>query len=182
MNTRAAKPKASAGSTSGDMNSGSKPRAQPPPDREIARAAAVPKVVDTTVAQNATTRLVQAACCIWVALSSAVYHRRDSPSGGKRKDCEAVSDVSKTITLGPTRKTTAMPVRAANSARSDSDSQSTRTLARCIGPGPCELVQQGDDDQEGTHEDHRDSRGKRPVTRAYRLLIAMQRTLGQPAA
>ena len=46
------------------MNSMSKALAQPLREREIASAAAVPNTAEITVVQNATTRLVHAACCI----------------------------------------------------------------------------------------------------------------------
>ena len=65
MKTSAAKPKASAGSSSGDMNSMSKALApRRCCERAIASAAAVPSTAEISVVQNATTRLVQAACCI----------------------------------------------------------------------------------------------------------------------
>src|SRR5436309_519262 len=124
MKTSAAKPKASAGSSSGDMNSMSKLLAAAPRERAIASAAAVPSTAESTVVQKATTRLVHAARCIWSASSSATYQRNDSDCGGNRKDCDAVNEVRITIRLGPIRKTIAIAVSAANTGRSDSASQS----------------------------------------------------------
>src|SRR6266581_1124681 len=144
MNTNAAKPNASAGNSSGDMNSMSKALAAAPPERAIASAAAVPSTADRIVVQNATTRLVHAARCIWSASSSARYQRNDSAPGGNRSDCDAVSEVRITISLGPIRKTTATAVSAANTTRSDSASQSIVELGLCIRRHPREQVEQID--------------------------------------
>src|SRR3954451_826995 len=132
------------------MNSMSKALPTAPREREIASAAAVPSTAEISVHQNATTRLVQAAACICVASSSASYQRSDSPAGGKRSDCEAVNEVSSTIRLGPTRKTMAIAVSAANTTRSDSASQSMEPLGFGIGRQPGELVEQINDDQHGS--------------------------------
>src|SRR5712692_3843169 len=128
MKTSAAKPNASAGSSSGDMNSMSNALAAAPREREIASAAAVPSTAESTGVQNATTRLVHAARCIWSASSSATYQRNDSDCGGNRKDCDAVSEVRITIRLGPMRNTTATAVSVAKTRRSDNASQSTVEL------------------------------------------------------
>src|SRR5262245_54313582 len=123
------------------MNSVSKALAAAPREREMASAAAVPSTAQMSVVQNATTRLVQAACCICVASISAAYQRNDRPLGGKRSDCDAVSDVSSTIRLGPIRNTTAIAVSTAKAMRSDAASQSME-LGFCICRGqPGELVQ-----------------------------------------
>src|SRR5689334_10828793 len=63
MKISAAKPKASAGSSSGDMNRTSQARAKAERLRAMPSAAAVPSTTETTVVQNATTRLFQAAAC-----------------------------------------------------------------------------------------------------------------------
>src|SRR5437868_5928897 len=157
MNTSAANPNASAGSSSGDMNSMSNALAPALRERAIASAAAVPSTAESTVVQNATTRLVQAACCIWSASSSARYQRNDSAPGGNRSDCDAVSEVRITIRLGPMRKTTATAVSVMNTTRSDSASQSIVRSSFGIGRRhPREQVEQIDHDQHGEHEDHRD--------------------------
>src|SRR5713226_1282919 len=169
MKTSAAKPNASAGSSSGDMNSMSNALAAAPREREIASAAAVPSTAESTVVQNATTRLVHAACCIWSASSSARYQRNDSPSGGNLSDCDAVSEVRITIRLGPMRKTTATAVSAMNTRRSDIASQSMVESGFGIGRRHArEQVEQVYDDQDGEHEDHRDRRSERPVVGADR--------------
>src|SRR5882757_9777720 len=147
MNTSAAKPKASAGNSSGDMNSMSNAFANALLEREIASDAAVPSTAESTVVQNATTRLVHAACCIWSASSSARYQRNDRPSGGNRNDCDAVSEVRITIRLGPIRKTTAIAVSAANTTRSDIASQSMVRSRFGIDRHPREQVEQVDYDQ-----------------------------------
>src|SRR5262249_25275047 len=144
--------------------------------------AAVPNTAEISVVQHATTRLVQAADCIWVASSRASYQRSDSPAGGKRSDCDAVNEVSSTIRLGPTRKITAMPVSAANTALSDSAPQSTVALGFCIGRQPGELVEQEHDDQHGEQEDHRDRSSKRPVVGTDRLLVDVQRHIHEACA
>ena len=64
MKISAANPNASAGSTSGDMNSRSVRRTQATLLRAMASAAAVPSTAEIAVAQPATTRLFQAARCI----------------------------------------------------------------------------------------------------------------------
>ena len=64
MKMRAAKPKASAGSSSGDMNRTSQARASGERLRAMPSAAAVPSNTESAVVQNATTRLFQAAACI----------------------------------------------------------------------------------------------------------------------
>src|SRR3954447_7826650 len=133
MKTSAAKPKASAGSSKGDMKRRSKKRAQAPPEREMASAAAVPRTAQIRVVQNATITLVHAACCIWSAWSSATYQRSESPSGGNFRDCEAVKDVNMTIRLGAMRNTIATAVSAANVSRSDRPSQSKVELGFGIG-------------------------------------------------
>src|SRR5262249_37697893 len=142
MKTSAAKPKASAGSSSGDMNSRSNSRAAALRERAIASEAAVPRTAEIAVVQNATTRLVQAARCIWSGSSSALYEGGERPSGGTRSDCEAVSEVSSTIRLGPMRNTTATAVSAANVKRSERLSQSTNALRFNMGGrDPCEQVE-----------------------------------------
>ena len=59
----AARPKASAGSTSGDMNRESSSRADSVGERAIASAAATPSTTDRPVAHSATMRLFLAAKC-----------------------------------------------------------------------------------------------------------------------
>src|SRR5882757_2814703 len=156
MNTSAAKPKASAGNSSGDMNSMSNAFANALLEREIASDAAVPSTAESTVVQNATTRLVHAACCIWSASSSARYQRNDRPSGGNRNDCDAVSEVRMTIRLGPIRKTTATEVSAANTSSSDISSRSMVRSGFRIGRcHPREGVEQIGNYLYGGHDDHR---------------------------
>ena len=88
--------------------------------RAIAIDAAVPSTTAMIVVQNATTRLVQAARCIWSASSSAQYQRSDSPLGGKRRDSDAVNEVIITTIVGAIRNTIAMAASAPNTMRSDS--------------------------------------------------------------
>ena len=64
MKMRAAKPKASAGSRRGDMNSTSQSFAHEERLRAMASEAAVPSTTDISVVKKATTRLFQAARCI----------------------------------------------------------------------------------------------------------------------
>ena len=89
MKTSAAKPKASAGSSSGDMNSRSQRLTHFDGCARWRCEAAVPSTTEMGVVQNATTRLFQAARCIWSASSSAQYQRSDKPGGGNRSDSEA---------------------------------------------------------------------------------------------
>src|SRR5262249_50733210 len=154
MKISAAKPKASAGSSSGDMNRRSQARTQAERLRAMPSAAAVPSTTEITVVQNATTRLFQAAACIWSASMSAAYQRSDSPSGGNLSDCDAVNEVSSTIKVGPTRKMMATAASAPNTRRIDSASQS---MALCISLAPAtDHIENGDGGEHGDHEDHRD--------------------------
>src|SRR5271155_1003402 len=92
MKISAAKPKASAGNSSGDMKSRSAARISGDRLRAIASDAAVPSTTEMIVVHNATTRLFQAARCIWSASISAAYQRSDRPGGGKRSDSDAVNE------------------------------------------------------------------------------------------
>src|SRR5262249_52513359 len=180
MKISAAKPKASAGSSSGDMNRRSTARMSGERLRAMPSAAAVPSTTEITVVQNATTRLFQAAACIWSASISAAYQRSDSPSCGNFSDCDAVSEVSSTISVGPTRKTMATAASAPNTRRMESASQS---MALCIRLAlAADQVEDGDGGEHGEHENHRDRRRERPVVRADRLLIDVQRHVDEPRA
>ena len=66
--------------------------------------AAVPSTTEISVVQIATTRLFQAARCIWSASSSAEYQRKEKPGGGNFSDSDEVSDVIRTMTVGAIRK------------------------------------------------------------------------------
>ena len=77
MNISAAKPKASAGNRRGDIKSTSQTRSHDWRPRDSAIDAAVPRTTQTSVVQNATTRLFHAARCIWSASSSATYQRSE---------------------------------------------------------------------------------------------------------
>src|SRR6516162_10061503 len=167
MKMRAAKPKASAGSSSGDMNSTSQARASGERLRAMPSAAAVPSNTESAVVQNATTRLFQAAACIWSASSSATYQRNDRPSGGNFSDCDAVNDVSSMITVGPTRNTIATAASAPNTNRSDNASQSIACLGAAIGLAlASDQAQNCDRGEHRDHEDDRDRRRQRPVVGA----------------
>ncbi len=72
-----AKPNASAGRISGDMNSRSSARAQPPRLRAIASAAGTPSSTEADTAIAATCRLIRAAAWISLASSSAAYQRSE---------------------------------------------------------------------------------------------------------
>src|SRR4029079_16308350 len=127
-----AKPKASAGSSSGDMNSTSATRTHFEELRAMASEAAVPSSTEMMVVQNATIRLAQAARCIWSASMSAQYQRSDRPFGGKRSDSEGVKEVRITTIVGPIRNTMAIPASTPNTIRSESASRST-VLGAAIG-------------------------------------------------
>src|SRR5215468_10570816 len=104
---------------------------------------------------------------------SAAYQRSDSPSGGNFSDCDAVNEVSSTISVGPTRKMMATAASAPKTTRMESASQS---MALCIRLAPTtDQVENGDGGEHGEHEDHRDRRGERPVVGADRLLVDVQR-------
>src|SRR5271170_3777921 len=107
MKMSAAKPKASAGNSSGDINSRSAARISGARLRAIASDAAVPRTTEIIVVQKATTRLFHAARCIWSALISAAYQRSERPAGGKRSDSDAVNEVISTISVGATKKISA---------------------------------------------------------------------------
>jgi hypothetical protein len=92
---------------SSDMKSRSAVRISGARLRAIASDAAVPSTTEMIVVQKATTRLFQAARCIWSASIKAAYQRSERPAGGKRSDSEAVNDVIRTISVGATRKTSA---------------------------------------------------------------------------
>src|SRR5712692_11838666 len=95
-----AKPKARAGRRRGDMKTTSHARAHRVLRPAMPSAPAVPRVTDRVVAQAATTRLFQAACCIWPASRSAAYQRNEYPSGGNFSDGDAVNEVRSTMRLG----------------------------------------------------------------------------------
>src|SRR5262249_54005015 len=100
---------------------------------------------------------------------------------GKRSDSEAVSEVSSTISVGATRNTMATIVKAANTMRSDSASQSTVELGAGKGLAPAsDRAEDADDDQHRDHEDYRNGRGERPVVGAARLRIDVQGHVDQP--
>src|SRR5215468_362412 len=181
MKISAAKPKASAGSSNGDMNRTSQARAKAERLRAMPSAAAVPSTTETTVVQNATTRLFQAAACIWSASSKAMYQRSDRPSGGNFSDCEAVNDVSSMISVGPTRNTIAIAASTPNTSRSDNASQSVACLGAAIALALAS--DHAEDRDRGEHRDHendRDRRRERPVVGADRLLIDVQGHVDQP--
>src|SRR5438128_1694954 len=183
MKISAAKPKASAGSSSGDMNRRSQARASSERLRARPSAAAVPSTTASTVVQNATTRLFQAAACIWSASMSATYQRSDNPSGGNLSDCEAVNEVSSTITVGATRNTIATAASAPNTSRSESASQSVACLGAAMRLAPAAgEVEHGDGGEHGNHENDRDRRRERPVVGADRLLVDVQRHVDQARA
>src|ERR1041384_6593397 len=182
-NTSAAKPNASAGNSSGDMNSTSAARTHFDRLRAIASEAAVPSTTAITVVQNATTRLAQAARCIWSASSSAQYQRSDSPLGGKRSDSEGVNEVRITTMVGPIRNTIATSASAPNSTRSESASMSAAASGVRIGLAPPpDRAEHADDDQHGHHEDDRERGRERPIVRADRLLVDVERHVDQPRA
>src|SRR5205085_5704894 len=159
MNTSAAKPNASAGSSSGDMKRTSAARTHFERLRAMPSAAAVPSMTEITVVQNATTRLAQAARCIWSASSNAQYQRSDRPLGGKRSDSEGVNDVRTTTIVGPIRNTIAIAASRPNTTRSDSASTSTAVLGAAIGLAPLsDRAEHADDDQ---HRDHEGDRTRR---------------------
>src|SRR5215470_3210103 len=181
MKMSAAKPKASAGSSSGDMNRTSQARMSGERLRAMPSAAAVPSTTAMTVVQNATTRLFQAAACIWSASISAAYQRSDSPSGGNFSDCDAVNEVSSMIAVGPTRNTIAIAASPPNTRRSDNASQSVAYLGATIALAlASEQAEKRDRGEHGDHEDDRDRRRERPVVGADRLLIDVQRHIDQP--
>ena len=172
MKTSAANPNASAGSSSGDMNRTSAARTHSERLRAIASEAAVPSTTEISVVQNATTRLAQAARCIWSASSSAQYQRSDSPLGGKRSDSDGVNEVRITTMVGAIRNTIATAASTPKIARSESASMSAAVLGAAIGLAPlADRTQHADDDQHRDHEDHRDRRRERPVIGADRLLV-----------
>src|SRR5438876_2586950 len=108
---RAAKPKASAGSRSGDMKTTSQARAQRARLPAMASAPAVPKTTDAAVAHTATIRLFHAASCICSASSSAAYQRNEYPGGGNFREGELVKEVRSTSAVGAMRNTMATPAR-----------------------------------------------------------------------
>src|SRR3954470_2152034 len=175
MKTSAAKPNASAGNSSGDMNSTSAARTHFDALRAIASEAAVPSTTEMIVVQNATIRLAQAARCIWSASSSAQYQRSDNPLGGKRSDSDAVNEVRMTTMVGPIRNTIAIAASTQNTMRSDSASISTAVLGAAIGLAPPpDPIQHANDHQHGNHENNGECRREWPVIGADRLLVDVQ--------
>ena len=119
------------------MNTMSQPFTHALFDRAMASAAAVPSTLDIAVVQNATTRLFQAAFCIWVASNSARYQRSDRPSGGNLSDWDAVNDVTITIKLGATSTTIASAASVRKTICRDAASQSKREFGFRIGAAHC---------------------------------------------
>jgi hypothetical protein len=76
-NISEARPKASAGNTSGDMNRLSSSRAVNFSDRAIASDAATPKTTARMVVASATLKLLAAAKCNCQASISATYQRKE---------------------------------------------------------------------------------------------------------
>ena len=76
-NISADRPKASAGSTSGDMNALSSSRAESRRDRATASAAATPSSTESAVDQVATMRLFRVAKWSCQASSSSTYQRSE---------------------------------------------------------------------------------------------------------
>ena len=74
---KADSPKARAGSTSGDMNSESRTRAESVAERAMANAAATPRTIDRPVDHIATTKLFFAAKCNCHAFHNSAYHRAE---------------------------------------------------------------------------------------------------------
>src|SRR5262249_36758549 len=131
------------------------------------------------------------------AESSAWYQRNDRPSGGNRSDCDAVSEVSSTIRLGPMSTMMATAVSVPNTSRNDTLSQSTAaagagasslgTLSMGmaglrVGHDAGEQIEQRDDHQYRDHEDDRNRRRERPIVGTDRLLINVQRHVDEARA
>jgi hypothetical protein len=80
---RAAKPKASAGRSSGDMNSESSARAHAAGFRAMARAPATPSTTETTVAASATAKTVPGRLLQLVGLCPGAMPPEREPVGRK---------------------------------------------------------------------------------------------------
>src|SRR5262249_51139187 len=179
-----AKPKASAGRSSGDMKSASSARAHRERLRAIPNAPRVPRITDAAVTTTATQRLFPAARWSCPAPASARYQRNDNPSGGNLSDADAVSDVRSTITVGATRTTTAAVDSTRTTKQNDSASRSRRrrSAMRERSTTPARRVDQYHDEQHREHEHDRDGGRKRPVVGARRLLIHEERHPDQASA
>src|SRR5437868_1825631 len=105
-NISADREKASAGSTSGDMNIWSRARAGHALERAIDSAAATPSRTEAIVVVNATLKEFQAADCSVVSSVSAAYHCSEKPLGGKRREASLVNDVMRTMMVGARSSTT----------------------------------------------------------------------------
>ena len=102
-NISAARPNASVGRMSGDMNIASSACVHHVLRPLMASAAAVPRTTEIAVADTAMTRLFQAAvwiCADCTGSNSAEYQRSDNAGGGKRSERESVNDVMMTTTTG----------------------------------------------------------------------------------
>src|SRR5262245_15096945 len=180
----AANPKASAGSSSGDMNNASSARAQRERLRATPSAPSVPRTAEADVATRATQRLFSAARWSCPAPARARYQRKDSPSGGNLSDADAVDDVRSTITVGATRTTTATVESAPTARRKDSASKSKRRRSAMDegSSAASRRVDEDHDEQHGEHEHDRDGGRERPVVGARRLLVHEERYPDQASA
>ena len=111
-NINAARPKASAGRTRGDMNRLSSTRAFQEADRAIASDAATPSTTESPVVQAATLRLLAAAKCNCHASKRAAYQRNEYPVGGNFSE---KPDVNETITTTRVGRTSSRKHSAASS-------------------------------------------------------------------
>src|SRR6266446_1455660 len=103
-NINAERPKASAGSTSGDMNSESRILADSARDRPMTSAAATPSPTEATVVQIATLKLLAAANWSCQASISAAYQRSEYPGGGNLSENPLVNETISTTSVGATRR------------------------------------------------------------------------------
>src|SRR5882672_3449965 len=93
----AERPKASAGSTSGDMNRESSTLAVNAFERAMPSAAATPSRIDNAVVDSAIFSEFAAAKCSCHASSSAAYQRSEYPDGGNFSEKPEVNDTTMTI-------------------------------------------------------------------------------------
>src|ERR1700722_7504492 len=156
MNMSAAKPKANAGNSSGDMKSRSAARINGARLRAIASDAAGPGTTEMIVVQKATTRLFHAARCIWSASISAAYQRSERPAGGNRNDSDAVSEVISTISVGATRKTSATAESSPNTALIETMSHCAQLCARTGLAPASDRVEDRHDPHDADHKDDRE--------------------------
>src|ERR1043165_5212034 len=102
----AERPKASAGSTSGDMNSESSTFAVKAFERAMPSAVARPTRIARPVVHNAILSELSAAKCNCHASIRAAYQRNEEPGGGNLSEKPLVNDTMMTITVGEIRITT----------------------------------------------------------------------------